>query len=502
MKRKTILLAAAGKQDPLNNSGADGPVLSLLSERRFAKAYLFATTGESGTVENARETLKIINERYPSMQTEIVELNIPDPYAYSNIMKELRNAKDIYMDNIDAQLFILIGPGLPQMQTCWFLLASSGEIPANLLYVREPRFVKKGQASTGEIDPRSRELPHIEPKIILKEIKAISREEIDEAIKKVGIITNNEQMRAILIDCAKYAQSDDPVLITGESGTGKELIARFIQLLSRRKNGTFISFNCANLPEGILNDELFGHVPGAFTGAEEEKQGIIEAAHKGTLFLDEIGDLPMNAQSALLRAIQEKKITRLGRQVKEIDVDIRIISATNKDISKPKEGSLRRDFYHRINTFEIKLPPLRERKCDIPILAMHFLKQHNKNEKTNKEFDQKLLAYIQNLEWEGNIRELRSIVTRVATRSESDIIGIDDFEKSYKSKSTQSSSWFPEFHEGFSLDKYINEMRDMLFTKALEEAKENQSEAARKLGVTSQAVHNYLKKIKPGFKRI
>jgi len=491
IKKKTILLTPVGKQDPHNKDGAEGPILSLLSERSFDKTYLFATSSESGTIENARETSRIINERYPAMQTEIVELDIPDPYEYSNIMKKLREAKDLYRDDIGAQLFIFIGPGLPQMQTCLFLLASSGEIPANLLFKRPQEFVKKGQASIGEIDPRSRELPHIEPKTILREIKAISKEKIEKTCDELGIIAGDANMQDILRNCAKHANYDYSVLIIGETGTGKDIIPKFIHNLSNRRDGKYKSIDCSTIVESLAEIELFGCRKGAHSTADEDRIGIIEDADGGTLFLDEIGNMSLSNQAKLLRVIETKKITRVGENEPR-DVNVRFIAATNKDISN--DDKFRYDLYQRISYVEIRLPPLRERRSDIPRLAMHFLKEFNKEFKKNLNITQELIAYMQTYDWPGNVRDLKKYIIKMAIESESDIIGIEDFEKLYKGKPSQSSFPLPELHEGFSLDAFINDVKDKLYAKALEKANGNQSEAAKLLGVTPQAVFNHLKK--------
>jgi len=501
--KKEILFTAVGKQDPYNKSGEEGPIVTLLKNRSFTKVYLFSTIGETGTTVNAKDTVEVVSKICPNMETEIIELNITDPYAYSNIMKELRKAKKICEDNVGSKFYILTGPGLPQMQTCWFLLASSAEIPANLLYVREERFIKKDQPLIGEIDPRSNELPHIENKIVfLRDIKSISQKTINDTIEELGIIGKDKLIQDTFIECAKYAQYDEFILILGETGTGKEMIARLIHYLSRRKSYTFLTINCATLPEGALEAELFGYVKGAFTSAEEDKAGLFEAATGGTLFLDEIGDMPPKAQAALLRAMQENKVRRLGSS-KEIDVDVRIIAATNKDIKPGGKDYFREDVFYRLGGSTIELPPLRKRISDIPLLAKFFLKQFNKKHKKNIDFTQDLFSYLKTLQWPGNIRELQSCVHKTAMLAETDKISLDEFKRlNASTKIPQSSTLLPEFTEGFSLDDYIGKLRDDLYEKALKQTNEKQSDAAKLLGVTVQAVHNFLKKNKPVLKQI
>ena len=242
------------------------------------------------------------------------------------------------------------------------------------------------------------------------------REELREQVGGYAIIGKSEGLMRALELAEKYAQGDDTtVLITGETGTGKELVARFIHHRSRRRGGPFIAINCSAIPKELMESELFGYEKGAFTGATEKtKKGKFELASGGTILLDEIGELAPELQAKLLRVLQEKKFFRLGG-TKEIAVDVRIIASTNKDLAKEvKAGRFREDLYYRLSVATIHLPPLRERKEDIPLLVSAFIDEFNK--KFGKKFtgvDDKAMEILVNQEWRGNVRELRNVIERV-----------------------------------------------------------------------------------------
>ncbi len=224
------------------------------------------------------------------------------------------------------------------------------------------------------------------------------------------IVAPSPSMRAILGMILKIAPTDSTVLILGESGTGKELVARNIHSHSKRAQKPFVAINCAGIPEGLLESELFGHEKGSFTGAYNRKTGKIEAASGGTVFLDEVGDMPMVIQAKILRALQEREIERVGG-AHPIPVDIRVIAATNKDLLKMvKEGKFREDLFFRIDVFSLRLPPLRERSEDIPLLATHLLRQI----KTGCELSPRALAALTAHHWPGNVRELRNAIEAAA----------------------------------------------------------------------------------------
>lgn len=237
------------------------------------------------------------------------------------------------------------------------------------------------------------------------------RAELEEKFRFENIIGACEGLKSVLERVGKVAIRDTSILVTGESGTGKELIAQAIHYNSPRREKRFVAINCGALPENLLESELFGYKKGAFTGATENRSGLLEAASGGTLFLDEVGNLPMNVQKTLLRFLQEKEFHRLG-DTSPTRVDVRVLSATNSDLKEAiKSGAFREDLYYRLNVVNIHLPPLRERCSDIPLLAAHFITLQNLKFKTAiMGFESEALRMLCGCEWPGNIRQLKNVV--------------------------------------------------------------------------------------------
>ncbi len=269
----------------------------------------------------------------------------------------------------------------------------------------------------------------------LEEETIYLREEIKHQSNFEEIISTSEVFRNVLKNVEKVAGTDTTVMITGETGTGKELIARAIHNNSLRSNRSLVSVNCAALPSEIIESELFGHVKGAFTGAYTRKTGRFELAHRGTLFLDEIGDLSPDLQTKLLRVIQEGEFQRLGDSTTR-KVDVRILAATNRNMEDAvEEGTFRQDLYYRLNVFPIHVPPLRERKEDIPLLTRYFLRKYAaKTGRDIKEVSQKVMDRLLAYHWPGNIRELENIIERAVVVCEGDKL--------------TTGSWMPQPYNG------------------------------------------------------
>ncbi|MCU4137664.1 MAG: DNA-binding transcriptional response regulator [Thermodesulfobacteria bacterium] len=320
--------------------------------------------------------------------------------------------------------------------------------------------------------------------------------------------TRNSQMKKIYELAKKVAPSSSTVLILGESGTGKEVLAKYIHFCSKRK-GPFVTINCAAIPEELLEAELFGYEKGAFTGAIKSKPGKFEIANKGTLFLDEIGDLSLKLQAKLLRVIQEKQVERLGSD-HSIKVDVRILAATNKDLEKEvQEGRFREDLFFRLNVIPIKLPPLRERKEDIPLLTQFFLKRICEREGIEeKKFTSQAIKALLNYPWPGNIRELENFIERVIILSENNIIGVEDLSLSTLSSKLQIRESLTEdkdmlikylslpqiSEDGIELNKLLKEIEVYYLKKALELSKGVKTKAAKLLGLNRTTFIEKLKK--------
>ncbi len=241
------------------------------------------------------------------------------------------------------------------------------------------------------------------------------------------IVGSSFQIRQVLERTERVGNTDARVLITGENGTGKELVARAIHRLSDRANAPFVEVNCAAIPSELIESELFGHMKGSFTGAVADRAGKFEQAHGGTLFLDEVGDMSLAAQAKVLRALEQGVVTRVGSS-KPIQVDVRVVAATNKDLeAEIREGRFREDLYYRLNVVPIDIPPLRDRREDIPMLVRHFVNLlEEKDRVTPREISQAAVERLQALDWPGNVRELRNTVERLLILSSGSVIGAED----------------------------------------------------------------------------
>ncbi len=304
-----------------------------------------------------------------------------------------------------------------------------------------------------------------------------------------NIIGQSESMTTVYQMVEKVAPREATVLIRGESGTGKELIAQAIHQNSLRSHGPFVGVNCAALTETLLESELFGHEKGAFTGADKQKLGRFELAAGGTIFLDEIGDVSPATQVKLLRVLQNKEIMRVGGE-KTISVDVRTIAATNRDLEiKMKEGTFREDLYYRLNVFPIFLPPLRERKEDIPDLINHFLLKHN--QPINK-IDPKAVKALMNYDWPGNIRELENIIERTTILAGDDLITVALLPAQILGSAATASNVSLEIPDtGIS----INQVELDLINNALKKAGGNKSKAAQLLGITRRKLYSMLERL-------
>ncbi|WP_092123416.1 PEP-CTERM-box response regulator transcription factor [Desulfonatronum thiosulfatophilum] len=307
-----------------------------------------------------------------------------------------------------------------------------------------------------------------------------------------GIIGQCQKMQNVFASIRKVADSEASVLITGESGTGKELVARAVHAKSSRRKNAFVAINCGAIPENLLESELFGHEKGAYTGASSRTQGKFEFAHQGTLFLDEIGELPLALQVKLLRFLQEKVIQRVGGR-QDIQVDARIVSATNIDIAQAMaDGSFREDLFYRIGVVTIELPPLRERGEDILLLSNLFL-QRNCRELNRKSagFSPESVACLQSYEWPGNVRELENKIQRAVIMTNTSFIEPEDLGFSEKS---EKSTPRPQLSLGTTLRQGREMLERQMVQTALQDNTGNVAKAAESLGVSRPTLYDLLKK--------
>jgi len=309
------------------------------------------------------------------------------------------------------------------------------------------------------------------------------RQQIEELLLPDEVVGESPAMKRVMEMVNTVAKTDSTVMILGESGTGKELIARAIHSRSSRRYFPIITINCGAYPEGLLESELFGHEKGAFTGAMYRRKGKLEMADKGTLFLDEIGNISEKMQMDLLRVIETKNFTRLGGD-KAIDVDFRVISATNKDLEKAiKEGSFREDLYYRLNVFSILLPPLRERRTDIPLIAKYFLSKYAQSMNKNVvDFSPQAMEMFIGYDWPGNIREVRNVVERAIVVAQGPQIQVEDISFPFPSPATPSG--------GASLEEVEKDQ----ILKILNQTKGNIAQAAEILKISRLTIYNKIEK--------
>jgi PAS domain S-box-containing protein len=332
------------------------------------------------------------------------------------------------------------------------------------------------------------EIKHLKDR--LQDENLALREEIDQAFMFEEIVGASAALKSVLSHVSKVAPTDSTVLISGETGTGKELIARAIHKHSRRADRAFVSLNCAATPPSLIASELFGHEKGAFTGAVQQRRGRFELAHSGTIFLDEIGEIPMDTQVALLRVLQERQIERVGGS-RAIPVDVRVVAATNRDLTAAiADGSFRSDLFYRLNVFPIHMPPLRQRREDIPILVEYFVKRFaDMMAKRIRRIEKRTLELCERYPWPGNIRELQNIVERSVILCGGDTFSIDEAWLSQAPLRPQAAGALPSALQGQEKE---------LIEAALARSRgkvAGRSGAATKLGIPASTLESKIKQL-------
>lgn len=321
-------------------------------------------------------------------------------------------------------------------------------------------------------------------------------EEIDEVMRENGIIGTSKAMRSVADNIYRYGRTELSVLITGETGTGKKLVAQALHSVSRRSGNRLITVDIPNIPASLFQSELFGHVKGAFSDAREDKSGMFQQANKGTLFLDEIGDLTPELQPNLLLPIEEKTVRRLG-SVQPERIDVRVISATDKNLLEAiREGRFREQLYHRLRECEIHLPPLRERREDIPLIVEYYVSRHNEQMEEQKFLSAAALEFIQDLSWRGNIRELANLIRVVLQTTTNDRVEISDISRVAPPTlvETPSSPTEVMFDSGNTLREDVTLLNKLKIQDTLQKCSGNVSKASAVLGISRETLHNRIKK--------
>jgi DNA-binding NtrC family response regulator len=303
-------------------------------------------------------------------------------------------------------------------------------------------------------------------------------------------------MNEVLARIAKLAKADTNVCIYGESGTGKELVARAIHYSGPRADHPLIVLDCAAIPEGLMESEMFGHVKGSFTSAISDREGVFQLADGGTLFLDEVAELPLPLQAKLLRVIQCREFRKVGGK-HPIKVDIRIIAATNKDLRQmASNGKFREDLYYRLEVIPLLLPPLRQRKEDIPLLVDHFIQKFNRNNaKQIRGVSSRTMGVLLRYHWPGNIRELENCVERAAVMSDGDILDVTDLNQVLRPTNLGTAP-IPMDHGGESWPRSLRDTERDLILKTLRNLQGNRTRAAEILGISLRGLHYKLKSLR------
>jgi DNA-binding NtrC family response regulator len=331
----------------------------------------------------------------------------------------------------------------------------------------------------------------VERQETLREVKALRRQ-LRERGAFGPMIGNSPSMRKIYQVVEQAAPTSASVLITGESGTGKELVAQTIHQLSPRAAFPFVAINCAAIPETLLESEIFGHEKGAFTGAADRRQGCFELADRGTLFLDEIGEMTPTTQVKLLRVLQERRFRRLGGRTEQA-VDVRVIAATNVDPAEAvQKGKLREDLFYRLNVFALQLPPLRERRDDLPLLVQAFLHEFNqRNQKSIVGLDQPSMRLLEQYAWPGNVRELRNVIERATILAPGPFVDVRHLPPALSNEPSAPSQPQVALAPGTT----VEEAERRLIMMTLAHTRDNKTRAAEILGISLKTLHNKLNKL-------
>jgi DNA-binding NtrC family response regulator len=426
-----------------------------VNQRSILKTILFSEGYETYAASSGEEALKIMRSYPPDVVLTDLKMEGMDGIELLDRIKSLENVPEV------------------------ILMTAFGTIPSVV------EAMNKGAYSYLE-KPLDKDKVLLNVKNAFEKVSLVrENRDLHQALygrfSLQGIVGSSKAMKEVISVVQRVSHSPVTVLILGESGTGKELIAKAMHYHSPRSAKPFTAINCAAIPETLLESELFGYEPGAFTGAMARKVGLFEATGGGTLFLDEVGDLPAMTQSKILRVLQEKEVRRIGGR-EAIKVDVRIIAATNKDIEKEmKKGRFREDLYYRLRVVTLELPPLRERREDIPELVRHFLQRYNQEfGKRIREVDEAAMKALMEYHWPGNVRQVESVIERALLMCDSDTIKLKDIKSELR---------LSQQHGVFDIDVpdegiVFEEIEKELLKKAMSKANNVAAKAARLLGMS------------------
>ncbi len=492
-----LLLTFTGFHDPytkglLGDEEQPGPILSLVAARPFHEIVLISTPSTRALTE---ATVQALAQVSPDLTARTIHLGIEDPTDYRAILRGLRNdVLPVTKDRDDAEVSVAVASGTPQMHACCLLLVASGELPAKILHVRPPRFVSKDRPLVAEVDLSSPEFPEVRYSLQPLVTPEAEVEDLKTATCVLGLVGDHPKLVKALEAAAAIAPATAPVLLQGETGAGKELFARLIHMLSGRPADRFEPVNCGAIPTELVESTLFGHKRGAFTTAVQDQPGKFESADGGTLFLDEVGELPLSVQAKLLRVIEDGEVEPLGAR-KRRKVNVRVVAATHRNLRRMvQQGAFREDLYYRLAVAEIRIPALRERRSDIPKIALALLDKVNRSARHPKRLSGAALLRLQQHRWPGNVRDLQNVIERSVWLCRKPVLEPEDLLISEPETESDLMSQLPQPGEGFSLEDLLSKIRHQMILRALDAAGGNQSKAARMLGISPQAVHKFLRK--------
>ena len=494
---RSILISWIGHTDlKASQGGAEGigPVAKAVEDGTYDDAFLLTTYGDEA--ERYREWLE---GRASGISLHLLHERLTSPTAFGEVYPAAVRAceRARAAAGPDAAITFHLSPGTPAMSAVWIILAKT-RFEATIIESSKDHGVHEVSVP---FDISADFLADLlrQPD---RELERLSAGLPPQAPAFDDIVHRSAEMRRVILRARRVAPHSVPVLIEGESGTGKELMARAIHHSSPRREERFVSVNCGAIPENLVESELFGHEKGAFTGAVKMRKGHFEEANRGTLFLDEIGELPLPAQTKLLRVMQEKAVQPVGSN-KPCPVDVRVIAATNRTLTEEVAGGrFREDLFYRLAVAVLNLPPFRERGGDVGLVTDHLLGEINHELAQAPGYQRKSLsASARNLlarhRWPGNVRELRNTLMRAAIWSAGDTITEDDLRGALLSApgDRKRDVWDRQLGGGFSIEALLAEIRRHYLNRAMEEAGGNKTRAAGLLGLRShQALSNWLKK--------
>lgn len=490
-----VLFSFVGSHDPFRGDGAasgDGPVLSLLAHERFRAVHLFYNNDDF--LRRASALLKALRQRGDETEVKYESITAPDPTDYETLYEQMQHRVLELREQHGEQteIWIATSSGTPQMQTCWLLLVLGGVLRARLVQGIPPHKLKPGEPVFREIRPTQQRFPRIVPPDKLRRELSIATREVEvlraeRAAQRRdiahGIIGDSAAIRGVIRQAKQFAEYEMPVLLLGETGTGKEEFARLIHFSSSRAEKPFVPLNCASLPGDLAESELFGNVKGAFTGATQMKPGIFEFGSEGTVFLDEIGELPPAVQAKLLRVLESGGYRPVGATT-EKTTKARIIAATHRDLEGMiADGSFREDLLYRLNTAEVRLPPLVERREDIAPLAEHFLEKFCERHRRTLRFEPAVLAALEAADWPGNVRALKHTVERLAVLASTETIRAKDLVlPSARPRRSKAAPVVSMPIEPINLTEILQTWEREMMEEAISRFQGNRSAAARHLG--------------------